>query len=137
MHPADQVVAFKELADACRSVSAIASRFGASERIVEKRLRLGNAAPELLDAYRADEIDLEVLKAFAITADRERQMAVWIAWTADPDLYPDSPVSARCLRDAAGGLRKAADLLDAAAEQVEAQHETGRDMRHHAHDCRP
>ncbi len=77
MHPADQVVAFSKLADAGQSVSAIAARFGASERVVEQRLRLGNAAPELLDAYRADEIDLEVLKAFAVTADRERQMAVW------------------------------------------------------------
>ena len=77
MHPADQVVAFSELARAGQSVSAIAARFGASERIVEQRLRLGNAAPELLDAYRADAIDLEVLKAFAVTADRERQMAVW------------------------------------------------------------
>ena len=77
MHPADQVVAFSELARAGQSVSAIAARFGASERIVEQRLRLGNAAPELLDAYRADEIDLEVLKAFAVTADRERQMAAW------------------------------------------------------------
>ncbi len=77
MHPADQVVAFTKLADAGQSVSAIAARFGASERIVEQRLRLGNAAPELLDAYRAGEIDLEALKAFAVTADRERQMAVW------------------------------------------------------------
>ncbi len=65
------------------------------------------------------------------------KLAFWIAWTADPDLYPDAPVSARCLRDAAGGLRKAADHLDAAAEQVEAQHEPGFGMRHHAHDCRP
>ena len=77
MHPADQVVAFTKLADAGQSVSAIAARFGASERIVEQRLRLGNVAPELLDAYRADEIDLEVLKAFAVTTDRERQIAVW------------------------------------------------------------
>ena len=77
MHPADQVVAFTKLSDAGQSVSAIAARFGASERVVEQRLRLGNAAPELLDAYRADQIDLEVLKAFAVTADRERQMAVW------------------------------------------------------------
>ena len=77
MHPADQVVAFTKLADAGQSVSAIAARFGASERVVEQRLRLGSAAPELLDAYRAGEIDLEVLKAFAVTADRERQMAVW------------------------------------------------------------
>ena len=77
MHPADQVVAFSELADAGRTVAAIAARFGLSERLVEQRLRLGNAAPELLDAYRANRIDLEVLKAFAVTADRERQMAVW------------------------------------------------------------
>ena len=77
MHPADQVAAFSKLVQDGQSVSAIAARFGASERIVEQRLRLGNVAPELLDAYRADEIDLEVLKAFAVTTDRERQMAVW------------------------------------------------------------
>ena len=77
MHPADQVVAFSDLAKAGQPVSSIAARFGLSERLVEQRLRLGNAAPELLDAYRADEIDLEVLKAFAVTTDRERQMAVW------------------------------------------------------------
>ena len=77
MHPADQVVAFSDLAKAGQPVSSIAARFGLSERLVEQRLRLGNAAPELLDNYRADEIDLEVLKAFAVTTDRERQMAVW------------------------------------------------------------
>ena len=53
MHPADQVVAFTKLAGAGQSVSSIAARFGMSERLVEQRLRLGNAAPELLDAYRA------------------------------------------------------------------------------------
>ena len=77
MHPADQVVAFTKLVQSGQPVSSVAARFGASERVVEQRLRLGNAAPELLDAYRADEIDLEVLKAFAVTSDRERQMAVW------------------------------------------------------------
>ena len=77
MHPADQVVAFTKLVQAGQSVSSVAARFGLSERLVEQRLRLGNAAPELLDAYRNDEIDLEVLKAFAVTTDRDRQMAVW------------------------------------------------------------
>ncbi len=77
MHPADQVVAFSALADHGVSVAAIAARFGISERIVEQRLRLGNAAPELLDAYRDEAIGLETLKAFAVTADRERQLAVW------------------------------------------------------------
>ena len=48
MHPADQVEAFRRLADAGSTAAAIAARFGVSERTVEKRLRLGNAAPVLL-----------------------------------------------------------------------------------------
>ncbi len=77
MHPADQVVAFTALAASGSTVAAIAARFGVSERTVEQRLRLGNAAPELLDAYRAGNIDLEILKAFAITADHDRQRSLW------------------------------------------------------------
>ncbi len=77
MHPADQVIAFTKLAESGISVAAIAARFGTAERLVEQRLRLGNAAPELLDAYRAGEIDLETLKAFAVTTDHARQLAVW------------------------------------------------------------
>ena len=77
MHPADQVVAFAKLADAGQTVASIAARFGVSERTVEQRLSLGHVAPELLDAYRAGEIDLDVLKAFTVTADRARQVACW------------------------------------------------------------
>ena len=77
MHPADQVVAFSRLAQDGTTVAAIAARFGVTERLVEQRLRLGNAAPELLDAYRADEIDLETLKAFSVTTDHDRQRAIW------------------------------------------------------------
>ena len=77
MHPVDQVIAFSKLADAGLSVGSIAARFGTAERLVEQRLRLGNVAPDLLDAYRADEIDLEVLKAFSVTPDHARQMAAW------------------------------------------------------------
>ena len=77
MHPADQVEAFRRLADAGSTAAAIAARFGVSERTVEKRLRLGNAAPVLLEAYRAGEIDLDTLMAFAVTMDQARQSAVW------------------------------------------------------------
>ena len=77
MHPADQVIAFTKLAESGVTVAAIAARFGMSERLVEQRLRLGNAAPELLEAYRTDNIGLETLKAFAVTTDHRRQMAVW------------------------------------------------------------
>ena len=77
MNPADEVVAFSDLARSGATVAAIAARFGRTERVVEQRLRLGNAAPELLDAYRADQIDFETLKAFAVTTDHDRQRAVW------------------------------------------------------------
>ena len=79
MHPADQVEAFRRLADTGSTAAAIAARFGVSERTVEKRLRLGNAAPVLLEAYRAGEIDLDTLMAFAVTTDQARQSAVWEA----------------------------------------------------------
>ena len=77
MHPADQVVAFLRLSEAGVSASAIAARFGVTERLVEQRLSLGGVAPELLDAYRAQEMDLETLKAFTVTTDHGRQRAVW------------------------------------------------------------
>ncbi len=77
MHPADQVEAFGALALAGATVADIAASFGVSERTVEQRLRLGHVAPELLDAYREDRIDLATLKAFTVTTDRTRQMAVW------------------------------------------------------------
>ena len=77
MHPADQVEAFAGLAGGGATVADIATRFGVSERLVEQRLRLGNAAPVLLEAYREGGIDLEVLTAFAVTADRDRQIAAW------------------------------------------------------------
>ena len=47
------------------------------------------------------------------------ELSFWIAWTADSDLAPEPPVSARCMRDAADALRKAADLLDQAADRAE------------------
>ena len=77
MHPADQVVAFLKLSEAGVTVAAIAARFGVTERLVEQRLSLGGVAPELLDAYRAQEMDLDTLKAFTVTIDHARQKAVW------------------------------------------------------------
>ena len=43
MHPADQVEAFRRLADVGSTAAAIAARFGVSERTVEKRC--GSATP--------------------------------------------------------------------------------------------
>ena len=79
MHPADEFEAFARLIDGGESVERIAERFGVTARHVEQRLRLGKAAPELLAAYRAEELTLECLMAFTITDDREKQLQVYEA----------------------------------------------------------
>ena len=77
MHPADQVSAFSRLLDAGASVGEVATRFGVSQRLVKQRMRLGNAAPEIIQAFRDDRIDMDTLQAFSLTTDHTRQMAVW------------------------------------------------------------
>ena len=77
MHPADQVTAFSRLLDAGASVPQVATRFGVSQRLVKQRMRLGNVAPEIIQAYRDERIDMEALQAFSLTTDHARQMAVW------------------------------------------------------------
>ncbi|HEX3861101.1 MAG TPA: hypothetical protein VHY35_05360 [Stellaceae bacterium] len=65
------------LIDAGDAVTAVATRFGVSERHVRQRLRLGKLAPELLDHFRAGEITLEIVTAFTLGADHSAQLAVW------------------------------------------------------------
>jgi ParB family chromosome partitioning protein len=77
MHPADEFVAMAALIDTGEAIDAVATRFGVSERHVHQRLRLGKLTPELLDAFRAGEISLEVVTAFTLGADHAAQLAVW------------------------------------------------------------
>jgi ParB family chromosome partitioning protein len=77
MHPADEFEAFASLVDQGQTAAQIAERFGVAERHVQQRLRLGRASPELLAAYRAEEIDLECLQAYAVTDDRKRQIDLY------------------------------------------------------------
>jgi ParB family chromosome partitioning protein len=77
MHALDQFEAFVALADQGLSIAEIASRFGNTETLVRQRLRLGRVAPEIREAYRADDINLETLMAFAVTEDQGQQLAVW------------------------------------------------------------
>ncbi len=77
MHPLDQFEAFAALADQDATVTDIAVRFGHTEKLVRQRLRLGRVAPAIRAAYRADDINLDTLMAFAVTEDHGQQLAVW------------------------------------------------------------
>lgn len=78
MHPADQFEAFRQLADTKGwSAEEIGARFGVSPTLVRRRMRLGAVSPSLMAAYRADELTLDQLMAFAVSEDRARQEQVF------------------------------------------------------------
>lgn len=77
MHPADEFEAFAKLLHQGKTIEDIAARFGIAPREVKRRLKLAHVAPELIQAYRQEEMSLQMLMAFTVTDDQERQKAVW------------------------------------------------------------
>ena len=77
MHPADQFEAFRKLAEEKGyGPEEIGARFGVSAHVVRQRLRLGAAAPELMAAYRDGTLNLDLLTAFCVSEDQDRQRQV-------------------------------------------------------------
>ena len=77
MHPADQFEAFASLVAEGRPVEDIAADFGVTPLVVQRRLKLANVSPRLLEDYRADAVTLEQLMALAITDDHPAQEAAF------------------------------------------------------------
>lgn len=77
MTPADQFDAFAALAAEGKTVDEIADMFSVTPLVVERRLRLANAHPELLDLFRKGEISTDQLIALCATSDQDRQLSVW------------------------------------------------------------
>jgi ParB family transcriptional regulator, chromosome partitioning protein len=78
MHPADQFEAFRAL--------DVAARFGVTESLVARRMKLGRVSPVLLSVYREGRMSLEQLQAFAVSDDHAAQERVW----QDGAHYPNS-----------------------------------------------
>jgi len=77
MHPADEFEAFALLIEEGRSEDDIARKFGVPVSKVKRRLKLARVAPEIFEAYRKGEIELEVVMAFTLTDNHDRQITVW------------------------------------------------------------
>jgi ParB family chromosome partitioning protein len=77
MHPADEFEAFREQADR-RGLGAeeIGARFGVSAQVVRQRLRLGAVSPKLMERYRAGDLTLDQMMAYAVSEDHARQEQV-------------------------------------------------------------
>lgn len=88
MAPADLCQAFKLLVDEGRSADYIAALFGVSVLTVQRRLKLANVSPRLLDLYRDDGITTEQMHALALTDDHAMQERLWFdasqKWLREP-----------------------------------------------------
>lgn len=87
-HPLDQFRAFLAMREKGMSEEEIAAAFFVSSNVVRQRLRLASVSPKLLDIYAEDEMNLDQLMAFAVTADHQRQEQVWeqlgTSWSREP-----------------------------------------------------
>lgn len=77
MHPADQFEAFAALVKEGRPVEDIAADFGVTPLVVQRRLRLANVSPRLMEDYRVGSVTLEQLMALTITDDYAAQEAAF------------------------------------------------------------
>jgi len=77
MHPADQFEAFANMIEEGRSEEDVARKFGVNVGLVRRRLKLARIAPEIIEAFREDKINLECVMAFTLTDNHDRQMTVW------------------------------------------------------------
>ncbi|MFV1849130.1 MAG: ParB/RepB/Spo0J family partition protein [Thalassospira sp.] len=77
MHPADEFQAFDAMRQEGADVPAIAARFGLPEPRVKQRLKLGQVAKRILNAYRAETIDLQTVMAFTLASSQKEQLRVF------------------------------------------------------------
>lgn len=78
MKPADECCAFRSIIEREKKTAAeLARRFGKTEKFVLGRLRLANLAPPIFEALRLGAIGIEIAKAYATTADQDRQAKVF------------------------------------------------------------
>jgi ParB family transcriptional regulator, chromosome partitioning protein len=88
MHPSDEFDAFRALIEGGMPPADVAARFGVTETVVQKRLKLAKVSPKLIAAYRKGEMTLQHVMAFTVTDDHEAQERVWNE-LADIDTDPD------------------------------------------------
>lgn len=77
LHPYDEFIAYKAMADQNISDADIAKRYHCTEKYVRQRMKLASASPKLLKAFKDGELSLEKLEAFCVTSDHKRQDAIF------------------------------------------------------------
>ncbi|MCC7483083.1 MAG: ParB/RepB/Spo0J family partition protein [Hyphomicrobiales bacterium] len=83
MDDMDQFEAFQRLLKEGRTIGEIADTFGVTEITVKRRLAIANLSPKIRQAYRAEEIDGETLRALTLAS--KQQQKDWLALFEDSE----------------------------------------------------
>lgn len=92
MSPIEELFAWKDLAAEGRPVEDIAADFGVTPLVVQRRLKLANVSPRLLEDFDTQAVTLEQLMALAITDDHAAQEAAFYdspQWQRNPEALRD------------------------------------------------
>jgi ParB family chromosome partitioning protein len=88
MHGADQAMAFRLLIEEGKSADYVAALFSVPVLTVQRRLKIANVSPKLLDVYRDDGMTTDQVIALALTDDHDLQERLWFdaaqSWLRDP-----------------------------------------------------
>jgi len=88
MHPADKFLAYKALFDQGLDEAEVAAVCAVPQPRVRQLLRLRSVALEIIDAFKAGKMALDVVEAFSLTDDHERQRQVLASFGAKtPDAW--------------------------------------------------
>ncbi len=77
MHPADLVMAYRNLTEGGLSPDEIAPRYGVSPLTVKRYLKLTHVSPAIFQLYAEDEMNFEQISALALTDDHALQERLW------------------------------------------------------------
>src|SRR5579875_960932 len=79
LHPLDQFRAFQDMLDKGMTEEEIAAAYLTTAQVVKQRLRLNAVSPVLRDAYAEERMTLDMLMAFTVNPNHQRQEQVWEA----------------------------------------------------------
>jgi len=94
-HSVDEFEAYLYLVEKDNlSVKDVATRFGKTQKYVKQRLALGGVAEELREACRAGKFSEEILQAFTVSENHERQLEAYLKYKDDHYRFSDTNIRA-------------------------------------------
>lgn len=88
MHPAEQIAAFRTLAEQGKTPAQTGDALGFGSRHVQRMLKLANLAPSLMDKLAQGELSVEQCQALCLEDDHARQVDVFESVKAS---WPNAP----------------------------------------------